>query len=192
MRPPHSTALLRFDIASDRVLRDGANRGRKVAAAPKCWQSRPERAELLPQNAAGSSFQSIDDLGDTQRRVGFNKQVNVIRHDLDGVKRHAVFGGDRGEQRLEPRINRTRQDRARVFRAPHDVMLQRKHHCGVLCVSIPHSEAYMSGRISISIAGYRAGARSGFPLSPEGDTPQPEDMMAVLIRFAWLRRWSAA
>src|SRR5215475_7326438 len=62
--PPHSTALLRFDIASDRVLRDGANRGREIAAAPKCWQPRPERGELLPPNAAASSFQPIDDPGD--------------------------------------------------------------------------------------------------------------------------------
>src|SRR5215469_4925033 len=74
--PQHSTALLRFAIACDRVLRDSANRGREVAAAPKCWQSRPQRPELLPQNAAGSSFQSIDDLGDTKRRVGFNDSTN--------------------------------------------------------------------------------------------------------------------
>ena len=153
MGPQHSSALLRFDIASDRVLRDGANRRREVAAAPKCWQSRPERRELLPQNAAGSSFETIDDLGDTKRRVGFNKQVNVIRRDLDGMKRHAVFGGDFGEQRLEPRINRMRQDRATVFRAPHDVMLQRKHHSGVLCVSIPHSEADMSGAYLFQLPG---------------------------------------
>ena len=50
-----------------------------------------------------------------KRRVGFNKQVNVIRHDLDGMTRHAVFGGDRGEQRLEPRINRMRQDKRGYF-----------------------------------------------------------------------------
>ena len=84
-----------------------------------------------------------------KRQVGFNKQVNVIRHDLDGMTRHAVFGGDRGEQRLEPRINRMRQDRARVFRAPHDVMLQRKHRSGVLCVM---SSAYLFQLPGIALA----------------------------------------
>jgi hypothetical protein len=46
-----------------------------------------------------------------------------------------------------------RQDRATVFRAPHDVMLQRKHRSGVLCVSIPHSEAYMSGAYLFQLPG---------------------------------------
>ena len=56
-----------------------------------------ERGTFAAKPAAGSSFGSIDDLGDTTHRVGFNKQVNVIRHDLDGMKRHAVFAGDLGE-----------------------------------------------------------------------------------------------
>jgi hypothetical protein len=105
------------------------------------------------RNAAGSSFEAIDDLGDAKRRVGFDKQVNVIRHDLDGMKPHAVFGGDLGEQRLEPRINRLRQDRATVFRAPHDVMLQRKHHAGVLCVSIPHERSIYIYAYSFQLPG---------------------------------------
>ena len=138
----------------------------------------------MPQNATGSSFESIDDLGD-------NKQVNVIRHDLDGMKRHAVFGGDLGEQRLEPRINRMRQDRATVFRAPHECDASAKTPLRRSLRIDPPQQSIYVWRIFISIAGYRAGARSGFPLSPQGDSPQPENMMENEIGDQVIATWIA-
>ena len=67
-----------------------------------------------------------DDLGNAQGRVRLDGQVDVIGHHFERVDRHIVLAGNVLEQRLEPGIDRTDQDRAPVLGAPDDVVLERK------------------------------------------------------------------
>jgi hypothetical protein len=72
--------------------------------------------------------------------------MHVIRNHLDGVQRHPVLFGDLGQQFLKPHVNRRRHNRTAVFRAPHKVMLERKHRSSVLCLPrISHAEGYKPG-----------------------------------------------
>jgi hypothetical protein len=60
------------------------------------------------------------------------------------------------------------------------VLLLRKHHAGVLCVSIPHERSIYIYAYSFQLPGIALARDPAFRCRLEGDSPRPQDMM---VRF---------
>lgn len=86
----------------DRLFRNVPNRCCEIAAGPECRKPGAERGELFTKDPARPPFQAIDDFGNTERRIGFNKDVNVIWPDVQRVERHTVLTGDFTKNGLQP------------------------------------------------------------------------------------------
>lgn len=130
-----STALLGFDVLSDRRLRDVPDRAREVGSRPQRRETRTQVRKLLTQEAGCRTLEAIDDLGRRARRVGLDKQVNVIRHHFHFVNEKAVLCGDLIEQNLEALIDGRNENRPTILRAPNDVILEAENSPSVVRVS---------------------------------------------------------
>ena len=90
----HSAALLVLDVAADRGLGDGTDRGDEVAAAPQRRQARTQVRELLPKNAGRVGLELGRDLGWRPAHIRLDKDVNVVRHHLHREDLHIRRVGD--------------------------------------------------------------------------------------------------
>lgn len=73
----HLLPFLTFDVAPDRGFGHRPHCGSEVGARPQCGKTGAQKREFLPQNSAAHPFQSVDQFCYTQRRPGFDEQVNV-------------------------------------------------------------------------------------------------------------------
>jgi hypothetical protein len=117
---------LHFDVAADRGFGHGTYGCRELTAVPQRRQSRSKRPEFLPQDAARTAFEPVDDLSDANSRVGLDEQVDVVGHNLEGKQFHAAIFRNLKQQFFQPPIDGRCQNRATILRAPDDVMLSAK------------------------------------------------------------------
>lgn len=159
-----SDAFLRFDVTLNNAFGDSANRTGVVAAAPKRRKARTQPGKFLTQNAARSALDPVHDFGDAQGRVGFNKQMHVVRHHFQRVNRHLVLDGDFRNQFLEPGINRSDQNFPPILRAPNEVVFQAENRPCIGSVSwlCAHVKRYTA--VVHLTQEHRACARSAIPL----------------------------
>ena len=132
--PAHLFTFLRFNVM---LNCNGGNRPHatdEVRTTPKGRQPRPKFGELLSQDVRGVSLKLESDVRWRSGRVGFQKQVNVVRHHFKGVNLSAEFRCFHFEKFLKARGYFSHQYRTPVFRTPHQVIFQRINRSGVFSI----------------------------------------------------------
>ena len=136
---PHLLAFLVFDVPLDNGLADGPYRACVVRATPKRRQPGSQTGKLLPQNTRCVTLESIDDLRDTTGRIGFDKQVNVVRHDFHLVNREVQFVGFFLQQNSQPSIHQIDKHLSSILRTPDNVILQAEYGTSVFTITSFHA-----------------------------------------------------
>lgn len=117
------------------VIRTGPQRG-KTGLDPR---------ELFPKFMGREPFESIDDLGYAPPGIAFHEQMNVIGHDFKRMNLHFELTGLLVEKNSKAFPNRAVKNGSSVFRAPHDVVLERKDGPSIFPVSGVHMMKYTIG-----------------------------------------------
>ncbi len=164
----HLLPLLILDVTPDTGFGNSSTGPGEVASAPQRGQTRAQRRERGSQVVRRTPLKPVDQLCHASSWVGFNEQVNVIGHDLQGVDRRLQFGGDCQQHFTESLLNGTDENGAAVLGAPHQVKFQREDGTGVLSVSLVHKSIIHTPDTK------SRGSGDALPLSPEGDSPRAE------------------
>lgn len=138
IRPAHSLPLLVGYIFLNAFFSDAANRGNKITSTPQGRQSTLQGWEFFSQNPRSKAFKSVGNFSRAPARVCFNKQVNVVRHDFQCVNCRFHFGRFLSQENSKPIVHRRGQYCPSVFRAPNQVVLQRKNRSCIFCISRIH------------------------------------------------------
>lgn len=161
----HLFSLLPFDIAPDCRFADGSHGGGKITSGPKGRKSRTKLGKFRTKFIAGVPFQAIRHLRDRVSRISLDKQMYVIRHDLQRVNRQSKFGRLLVQKLFQSRLNAADQNVAAVFRAPNQVKLQRENCISVFGVP-RHYLYYTTGRyITKGDAAIPPSAKANGPLA---------------------------
>jgi hypothetical protein len=136
---PHLLALLVFDVLPDGCLADVSDCPRVVRPRPQARQASSECLELFPQLLGRVALQAVDDLGNGTGWIGFHEQVNVVRHNLQGVNIDVQFHGFFDQQVPDTFGNFIDKNRTAILRTPNQVILQREDGTGIFPVSRFHT-----------------------------------------------------
>lgn len=153
--PAHSLSLLILYVTSDAGFRDGAARTGIIATAPQSWQTRTERRKFSAEIVRSAPLETVDKFRNAKRGIGFDEQVDVIRHDFQGMNLDAKLSCDFVEQLCHPQCYVAYQNGTTVFWTPDKVVLQGENRTGVLSVSAPNHKY----TISIKLTKVKRGAR---------------------------------
>ena len=134
--------LLVLDVPCHNRAGNRSNRPGVITATPKCWEPAPQFGKLLAQHPGSETLDPVDYLSDTQCRVAFYKQVNMIRHDAEVVDNHIQLATLLVNQADKPLSNLPGENRAAVLWAPHDVVLEAENCTSVFAVSGFHTALY--------------------------------------------------
>jgi len=155
--------LLAFDVLTDCGFAD-------VSHAPGVITSRPQRRKpgakprkFLAQYSTGLTFKPIGDLGNRKSRVTLNEEVDVIRHDFQGMNRQREFVRGILEKRFQTIRYRTFKHGPAVFWAPNKVKFKRENRRSVLCVT-SHCATYTQSKYLIQ----RQTEKQAIPPLPKG------------------------
>jgi hypothetical protein len=114
----HSLAFLRFDVMSDRLLGCRANRTSIIRPTPQRGESAFQRRKFIAQNATRKPFKLGDNLGNTPRRVVFDKKMNVVWHDFKRMNCQPDFCGFLMQKLGKTALNIANQYLAAILRTP--------------------------------------------------------------------------
>jgi hypothetical protein len=117
----------------------------------------------LAQYSTGLTFKPIGDLGNRKSRVTLNEEVDVIRHDFQGMNRQREFVRGILEKRFQTIRYRTFKHGPAVFWAPNKVKFKRENRQSVLCVT-SHCATYTQSKYLIQ----RQTEKQAIPPLPKG------------------------
>ena len=144
----HLLTLLRLDVVLNRRGCHRPHAGNEVGAAPQSRQTGTKLGELSAQNVRCVALELGGDTGRRPGRVSLYKQVNVVRHDFEGMNLRPQLRCLRFQQPFQSDSHFTFQDRPSVLRAPDKVILQCKYRTSVLDVfSSSHESIIQRGAI---------------------------------------------
>jgi hypothetical protein len=162
---------LRLNVAPYRRFRDGTDCGAEVGPTPQGRHSRPQMRKFLAQGTRGVGFNFKHHLSRCPTRVRFDKKVNVVWHDFQGVNspppKCCRFPNQFGKSLL----NRAGQYWQSVLGTPYTVIFKAENCPDILGIS----------RVRLSHAGlYNPNAlnmleRAALPLSAPADSPRAEE-----------------
>ena len=95
-----------------------------ITAAPESWEPGAKRGELLAKHSARVPFKPVSDLSHRPCRIALDKEMHVIRHDLQHVNCHLKFVGFFFDKLTKTHRDSIDQNWTPVFRAPDKVKLQ--------------------------------------------------------------------
>lgn len=154
--------LLVLDVPCHNRTGNRPNRPGVIAATPKRWEPAPQFGKLLAQHPGSEPLDPVDYLSDTQCRVTFYKQVDMIRHDAEVVDGHVQFATLLVNQADKPLLNLPGENRAAVLRAPHNVVLEAENCTSVFAVSGFHTALYdwQADNVQVGPKKFEEGAHS--------------------------------
>lgn len=126
------SALLRFDVFTNRSFGDVADRPRVVRTTPQTWKHTPKIIKFFAHHARRITFELSDDVRDGQRRVTFKKQVNVVGLNEQRVNLSFKFRSLFREQFCEAICDVINQYRLAILRTKDDCVFERINRPGIL------------------------------------------------------------
>lgn len=163
----HLLAFLVLNIFSYRRLRHRANSAYEITPTPQRGQSALQVRKLFSQSPGCGAFKPVSYLSNTERRIAFHKNVDMIRHYLQRMYLHAVAICYSMKQFLQPLIYWWHKNTAPVFRTPDNVIFETEYCPGILCVSA-HFDNYTYDRY---INQHELAGGAAIPLSAKADSP---------------------
>lgn len=97
-----SSAFLILDVFADCVLADVAGSSCVVGSRPERRKPGTQGRKLLPKGTRRITLQTVNDLCHAKRGIGFDEQVQMIRHDFECMNGDAKLLGLLPNQIVEP------------------------------------------------------------------------------------------
>jgi hypothetical protein len=139
----HLRGFLGFDVGAYRGVAHVADRSRIVRPAPQRGQAGAQVRKVLAQRMRSRPLHAVHDFGHRPTGIGLDKQVHVIRHDLQRVNAHLQFDRLGPQQLFQPGSHGIDQHRTPVLGAPDDVIFEREHRSGVFGIASLHTYNYI-------------------------------------------------
>jgi len=141
-----SFAFLGLNIFADRILTDVASGPCIVGPRPKRRKPGTQGREFLSKGMRRISLQPINNFGYAESRIGFDEQMQVIRHDFKCMNGYAKFLGFSLDQFTESIRDRRHKHLTSKLRTPDDVVFEGKYCTGVFLISLCHKDKYIPDR----------------------------------------------
>lgn len=142
----HSLAFLILNVFTNRCLANMPDASGVIASTPKRWQLTTQCREFFSKNATCVPLESIRYLCYTICRPIFNKQVDMIGHNFQGVNlktKLKSFFSQQGFKSLSDIINK---NLAPILWAPYKVNFQAEYGTTVFRISI-HEQYYIYDKL---------------------------------------------
>lgn len=141
-----SSAFLSFDVFADRILTDVASSPCVVGARPKRREFGTQGRKLLPKGTRRITLQTVNDLCHAERGIGFDEQMQMIRHDFECMNGDAKLLGLLPDQIVEPVRYWGHKHLAPELWAPYYVVFKGEDGSRVFSISICHKAKYTSDK----------------------------------------------
>jgi len=141
----HLFTLLLLNISSYRLFTDVTHSSNIVAARPQGRQFRPQCWEFRAKYMRRVSLKLVNDMLDRLSRFTSDKNVDVVRHNLNRFNLNTKLVYLIVKEFLEPCCHAINQNFAPVFRTPYQVIFDVKYTAWSFLVSSFHRYDYTTG-----------------------------------------------
>src|SRR5262245_58382095 len=136
---PQLSPLLVLYIFSDRRFGHVPDRTDVITAAPQRREPRFQKGKFLPEKAGCETFELGRNVRRRQGRIGFDKHMDVIRHDLKRMYRCLQLRRFLVQQFFQALSDLASEDRFAIFGTPNELIFKCKNRSGILSIpSIDH------------------------------------------------------
>ena len=132
------------DVSLDGRFGDGTDAADVVAPRPQTRQIRLKPRKLFPKLVAGESLELCRQPCWCHSWVAHNEHVNVVGQDFQSVNLRFNFFRSLVQKFSQSLRKRLHQDAFAVFRAPHQVIVERENRPSVDAVAIINHELTIS------------------------------------------------